>query len=276
MMKFSLVILMMLGLIALVVSTSLADFEDENENIGQPELKQQSRLAAGDDPFAADSESWWRQRSSADNEAMAVDNQLLRVRDMISSNQQNKVSIPETKNYGVVAEPFDCICCCWWCCNSRRRQRNMVEKILPNKKTKDELPEITALLGSETELKLYSNRDDLLRLYQSPVARSELYSRPLDADTSEQVSEALGGRQHAVVATLADGRRFLVVKGNQKGEGSKTIVIIADHMTDDWVKVTSKDVSQSTLANFVKAGGHSFDALQDNGRHAASRMFALP
>ena len=130
--------------------------------------------------------------------------------------------------------------------------------------------------GSTTELKLYSDKADLFRLYNSPVARSELVTRPLDPVTPAQVSDALGGLQHAVVATLTDGRRFLVVKGNQKGEGSETIVILADHMTDDWTKVTTKDVSQSTLLDLVNAGGKGFNIMADNGRDAASRMMRLP
>jgi hypothetical protein len=260
--KFTLLVLV--GLVAVIsVQTSLADYQRQ----------------AADGLREAEFESWLRRRSQVEN-ARAVDNQLERERELTGANQQT--TIPEASNYAVVAEPL-CFCvgfdfwgaCLGWSGCKRKRRSVGFYKTRETGSPRVIVPPII-IIGSAAEMKLYSDPEDRQALYNSPVARAELVSRPLDPATPVQVSDALGGLQHAVVATLTDGRRFLVVKGNQKGEGSETIVILADHMTDDWTKVTTKDVSQSTLFDFVKAGGTSFDPLKDNGTQAAARIMALP
>jgi len=258
--KFAFVIV---ALIEVFVSTSLAV---------NGQADQQNRwVAEGVDLHEAELESWLRQRGQAEPyDALAVDNQLARARELSEANQKKTTLIPEASNYDDVAEPQCLACCAWWSC---RRRRRSVVRTTGNARNK--LSEIV-IFGSATELKLYSDQADRDTLFSSPVARAELVTRPLDPDTPAQVSDALGGLQHAVVATLTDGRQFLVVKGNQKGQGTQTVVILADHMADDWTKVTSKDVSQSTLGDFIKAGGDRFDPLKDNGTHAARRMMALP
>jgi hypothetical protein len=266
--------LVLVGLVAVLASTSLA----ANFNDYQPNPQQ-----ASDNLREAELESWWRRRGLTEVEdAMAVDRQLAQARQL----QDSQMSVPEASNYDLVAEPYGCTCigiggcipffgcsCIGWsdCRRSLRRvhQTRQTSKLLENE------PDII-VLGSEAELKLYSDPNDRLFLFNAKVARAELITRPLDPATPAQVSDALGGLQHAVVATLTDGRRFLLVKGNRKGQGSQTIVILADHMTDDWTKVTTKVVSQSTLLDFIKAGGFTFDPLNDNGKLAAARMMALP
>jgi len=262
--KFAFVIV---ALVEVFVSTSLA----ANGQAGQQNRWALRSAVEGVDLHEAELESWLRQRGQGEpHDALAVDNQLARARELSEANQQKPTLIPEASNYDTVAEP-QCwgICICLWC----RRRRRSVVRVTGNARNK--LSEIV-LIGSAAESKLYSDPADRDRLYNSPVVRAELVTRPLDPATPAEVYDALGGLQHAVVATLNDGRRFLVVKGNEKGEGSKTIVILADHMTDDWTKVTTKDVSQSTLLDFINAGGDRFDALNDNGTHAALRMMALP
>lgn len=132
-----------------------------------------------------------------------------------------------------------------------------------------------SVLGSKVELKLYSTDEDRLELYNSAVTRAALYERSLDTKVKSDVAEALNGRQYGVLVTLDDGRRFFVVKGNRLGEGSQTVAVVSDHMADDWVKVTNKVISGATLGDFIKAGGHRFDAVVDNGKQAALRMMAL-
>lgn len=259
--KFTL--MMLVGLLAALAQTTLADYQRQ----------------AADSLRDADFESWLRQRSQAEN-ARAVDNQLERERELNGASQ--RTTIPEASNYAVVAEP-QCFCVGWnlwgacigWSGCKRKRRSLGFYKTRETGSPRVIVPPII-IIGSAAEMKLYSDPEDRQSLYNSPVARAELVTRPLDPATPAQVSDALGGLQHAVVATLTDGRRFLVVKGNQKGEGSETVIILADHMTDDWTKVTTKDVSQSTLGDFVTAGGDSFDALEDNGTQAAARIMALP
>lgn len=123
---------------------------------------------------------------------------------------------------------------------------------------------------------MYGLRNNLRALHGSSVAKAELYERPLSQGTEPEIVEALQGKQYGVVATLSDGRRFLVVKGNSEGIGRGTIVITADHMSEDWVKVDAKEIKASTLGDFVKAGGLSFDPITDNGNDAALRMMQLP
>jgi hypothetical protein len=132
------------------------------------------------------------------------------------------------------------------------------------------------VVASRTELKLYASADDKRDLMNSRVIRASKYERALGDGVSYYVSDVLGGKQSGVVATLSDGRRFLVVKGNQYGRGSRTVLILADHMTEDWVKTGTKEVSTSTLEDFAKAGGDGYNVLNNNGEQAAERMMALP
>jgi hypothetical protein len=176
--------------------------------------------------------------------------------------------LPEASNYAVSAEPFWCCFICWRC---RGRKRDFMPSV---QATQDALVPFE-ILGSAIEMKLYNTLEDIRELYKTPVSRAELYERPLDPETAAPVAQALGYKQSAVVVTLKDGRRFMLVKGNRKGEGRQTVIILADHMTDDWVKVQTKDITRSVLLDFAKAGGLFFHAVRDNGRDAAMRMMAL-
>lgn len=195
--------------------------------------------------------------------------------------------VPEMLNYDPdVAQPY-CIMCAitagvgGGALVSRKKPiRNGVKtinKITRNRKSVDDFaPEQSPVLGSEVELRLYSTAEDLQALYQSPVISADRVERPLASRVSTVVSEALGGKQSAVVAKLADGRQFLIVKGNQRGQGRRTVAILANHMTDDWIRTGSKTVTSSTLGDFVRAGGRTYNLVTDNGHHATSRMMALP
>jgi len=124
-------------------------------------------------------------------------------------------------------------------------------------------------------MQLYDSYEDRKTLYSTPVVRADLYERLLSPTAPEFVSQTLNGRQLGVVVTLSDGRRFLLVKGNQLGRGKETVAIIFDHITDDWITVESKEIKSSTFEDFVKAGGNSYDLLSDNGNQAAARMMQL-
>jgi hypothetical protein len=187
----------------------------------------------------------------------------------LTGEEQGKLNenLPEASNYGASA-----ICCVRFCICGKRKKRSIVS---PVQAIEDYRLRRFEILGSATELKLYDALEDLRELYNTPVSRIELYERPLDPATPAPVAQALGYKQSAVVATLKDGRRFMVVKGNRQGQGRQTILILGDHMTDDWVKVGTKNITHSVLLDFANAGGLSFDALHDNGKDAAMRMMAV-
>jgi len=46
-------------------------------------------------------------------------------------------------------------------------------------------------------------------------------------------------------------------------------------MSEDWMRMQTKAIKESTLGDFVKAGGHRFHHIQDNGKQAAERMMKL-
>ena len=67
----------------------------------------------------------------------------------------------------------------------------------------------------------------------------------------------------------------MVLKGDRRGQDADTTVVSSDDIEESWVKMSSKDIADSTLGDFVEASGERFDAYSDNGRHAAIRMTAL-
>jgi hypothetical protein len=173
---------------------------------------------------------------------------------------------PELQNYdAVVAKPHCCFIC-WRCSGRKRRSTDYATAV----------SSFVKIFGSDVEQKLYNSFEDLKKLHETPVVRSDLYERPLASTVPEFTSRILKGKQYGVVVTLSDGRRFLLVKGNQLGRGKDTVAIIYDHMTDDWTKVESKEVKSSTFDDFFQAGGRKYDVVSDNGNQAAARMMQLP
>jgi hypothetical protein len=248
----------MIVLAVLLVATSLAE-----ENLQPAEAPQDDTVQAqpeyvfGKPIFGR---PWWPRPWSAgkrDGRQMAEGVQ----------EEPNQV-LPEASNYADSAEPF-----CWFRCTViiGRKKRS----IMPSIPAAAEALVPYEILGSATEMKLYNSIQDVHELYNTPVSRAELYERPLDPETPAPVAQALGYKQSSVVVTLKDGRRFMLVKGNRKGDGLKTILILGDHITDDWVKVGAKEIARSVLLDFAKAGGLFFDALRDNGKDAAMRMMNL-
>jgi hypothetical protein len=188
-----------------------------------------------------------------------------------SENTISEKVLPEVQNYDTaVAQPHRvCIGVGWrrWCVGIKfGGKRRSIDA---------ESSSVVEVLGSEIELKLYSSYSDVKKLRETPVVRAELYERPLANSASATVQGVLGGKQLGVVVTVEDGRRFLLVKGNQEGRGKETVAIISDHMTDDWVKVATKQVTGTTFGNFVQAGGRAYDLFKDNGNQAAERMMEL-
>jgi hypothetical protein len=246
----------MIVLAVLLVATSLAE-ENLQQAAGAPEGDVPAQLNGWQAPFLnprPPGRPWWLWSAEQRDERQ------------VQEEPSPSEGLPETSNYAVSAEPFFCCLVCWRC----RGKRDFV----PSVQTQNALAPFE-ILGSAIEMKLYNTIADILELYKAPVTRAELYERPLDPETAAPVAQALGYKQSAVVVTLKDGRRFMLVKGNQKGEGRQTVIILADHMTDDWVKVQTKDITRSVLLDFAKAGGLLFHALRDNGRQAATRMMSL-
>ena len=72
------------------------------------------------------------------------------------------------------------------------------------------------------------------------------------------------------------GERWLIHKGNEYGDASKTVAVRASHMGSPWRRTNWKTVSRSTVGDFVKAGGTTYSVLFNNCHHASSRMMKLP
>ena len=71
------------------------------------------------------------------------------------------------------------------------------------------------------------------------------------------------------------------LQGSQYGtpKGGQTVVVDIRHMNPEWTEVfrSSKEVHQSTVADYVAAGGTSYTwySYEDNCYGAADRMMAL-
>jgi hypothetical protein len=245
-------------LAALLVATSLA--QENLQQAGAPEGDVRAQPNGWNLYPRPPGRPWWGWSAEQRDERQVAEE--------LQEEPSPSIDSPEASNYAVSAEPFWCVCICWRC---RGKKRDFVPSLQATLDARAPFE----ILGSEIEMKLYNTIEDILGLYKTPVSRAELYERPLDPATSAPVAQAIGYKQSAVVVTLKDGRRFMLVKGNQKGEGRQTTIILADHMTDDWVKVQTKDIARSVLLDFANAGGLHFHALHDNGRNATMRMMAL-
>ena len=72
------------------------------------------------------------------------------------------------------------------------------------------------------------------------------------------------------------GERWLIHKGNEYGDASSTVAVMASHMGGKWSRMESKSIRTSTVGDFVKAGGIKYNILFDNCHNASSRMMKLP
>jgi hypothetical protein len=253
----------MIVLAVLLVASSLAQ-ENPQQAAGAPEGDVPAQLNVWQPPFPnprPPGRPWWPWSAEQRDERQVPEGRQEEPRPV--------EDLPEASNYAASAEAAQCCFKCVVCIGRKKRS------IMPSYPAAEDIMLRFDILGSSIEMKLYNSVEDIRELYNTPVSRVELYERPLDPATPPLVAQALGYKQSSVVVTLKDGRRFMLVKGDRKGEGRQTILILADHMTDDWVKVQTKDITRSVLLDFAKAGGLLFDALRDNGSDAARRMMAL-
>ncbi|KAI7806503.1 uncharacterized protein LOC130558108 [Triplophysa rosa] len=114
-----------------------------------------------------------------------------------------------------------------------------------------------------------SKMSDLRKLYNSKVFKAERMTRPL-----EGLSFQHGIISHSGVrATLEDGTKWLVHKGDGYGISSQTVVVDARHMSTNWKIVETKNFGGSkTVSDFVKAGGTDYKLIFDNCHDASGRM----
>lgn len=114
----------------------------------------------------------------------------------------------------------------------------------------------------------------LTQLYNSKVVSAQQYLRPLDFSCPQWLKNALP-KHCGVVLTLANGRRWLVHKGNEYGKASQTVVVSASYMSSAWSRSVSKTIRYSTVGDYVRAGGPNYNLVTDNSQHACNRMMNL-
>nr|AAW47576.1 hypothetical protein [Pectinaria gouldii] len=115
-------------------------------------------------------------------------------------------------------------------------------------------------------------RSGLTSLYNSRVTHAEHWERPLGSS-----SVMFGPFRHSgVVVTTDTGDRWLIHKGDGYGRSSQTVVTRAGHMSPRWRQVEGHDVSGSSLADYVRAGGANYGIATDNCHHGRCRMMGLP
>ncbi|KAK6491236.1 hypothetical protein HHUSO_G6000 [Huso huso] len=110
---------------------------------------------------------------------------------------------------------------------------------------------------------------DIKALYKLRVFRAERLERPLT-----NLSAAAGPISHTGVrVTLEDKSQWLIHKGSGFGLSSETVVVKAEHISDKWKVIGSKDFGGTkTVSDFVKAGGTDYSVLFDNCHDGSKRM----
>lgn len=110
---------------------------------------------------------------------------------------------------------------------------------------------------------------DITALYKLRVFRAERLERPLT-----NLSAAAGPISHTGVrVTLEDKSQWLIHKGSGFGLSSETVVVKAEHISDKWEVIGSKDFGGTkTVSDFVKAGGTDYNVLFDNCHYGSKRM----
>lgn len=90
----------------------------------------------------------------------------------------------------------------------------------------------------------------------------------------------LGYAHQGIVATLENGRQFLVHKLQAANKAKnnaefKGIPVVTDKecMKEGWIRVKAKAVKSATLYDYVKKCGFSYNMLTDNCMHAVERMW---
>lgn len=112
---------------------------------------------------------------------------------------------------------------------------------------------------------------DLDYAYESPVVRAEKVMRPI-----RSLQSAYGPISHSgVKVTLEDGSQWLIHKGDT-GTDSQMVVTSAENMSSKWKSVEAKEINgRRTVAEFVKAGGDTYDVHGGNCHHATEAMMNL-
>ncbi|TDH11229.1 hypothetical protein EPR50_G00058670 [Perca flavescens] len=115
----------------------------------------------------------------------------------------------------------------------------------------------------------------LTNLYNSPVRRAEVVRRPLRVWPLSRV--AIGKISHSGVrVTLDDGSQYLIHKGQNHGISSQTVVTSADNMSSKWKTMETREFNgRKSVADFVKAGGDTYDVRRANCHHATDAMMNL-
>ncbi|KAJ1194214.1 hypothetical protein NDU88_003508 [Pleurodeles waltl] len=112
------------------------------------------------------------------------------------------------------------------------------------------------------------SQSQLTSLYTQPVVFAELLTRPMGS-----LPVKVGPISHSGVrVTLADGRKYLVHKGENYGISSQTVVVDARHMGSDWKITQAKPVQGKTVSDFVRAGGKGYHILFNNCHMGSARM----
>jgi len=120
----------------------------------------------------------------------------------------------------------------------------------------------------------------LTQLYNRPVTKLERYERPLEGGTREDMTRGFGSlnlnyKHEGVVATLDNGERYLVHKGDGFGKKSQTVVTDVSQrgsMSTGWQRTETKPVSGVNVGDLVKAGGKGYIIAGNNCQDGADRM----
>uniref|UniRef100_A0A8C9XBP8 Uncharacterized protein n=1 Tax=Sander lucioperca TaxID=283035 RepID=A0A8C9XBP8_SANLU len=115
----------------------------------------------------------------------------------------------------------------------------------------------------------------LRNLYNSPVRKAEVVRRPLRVWPLSRF--AVGPISHSGVrVTLEDGSQWLIHKGNVNGADPQMSVTSADNMSSKWKTMETKEFNgRKSVADFVKAGGDTYDVRRANCHHATDAMMNL-
>ncbi|KAF1388537.1 hypothetical protein PFLUV_G00091290 [Perca fluviatilis] len=133
-------------------------------------------------------------------------------------------------------------------------------------------------------LNLPSNDDPLLSViwdkvfdefdldYDSPVVRADRVVRPV-----RSLRSAYGPISHSGVrVTLEDGSQWLIHKGNINGADPQMLVTSADNMSSKWKTMETREFNRrKSVADFVRAGGDTYDVRRANCHHATDAMMNL-
>jgi hypothetical protein len=119
------------------------------------------------------------------------------------------------------------------------------------------------------------NGQQLNKLYNQPIKSIQEYSRPLDIPGGKFL-DRFGINHRGQVATMGDGKQFLVHKGPDFGINSQTVVVDRKYMSKNWSpRGSSMDHSSGNtvrLGDLVKSGGAHYNSICSNCIHASNRM----